>query len=88
MGMLPHEVIRAVTLNAAKALGRSHDRGSLSAGKRADFAVFDISMYQELLYHYGVNHLSQLWIQGQPVLVFETELQPENPFLHSWGMDA
>jgi len=64
MGMHPHEVIQAVTLNAAKALGRSHDRGSLSAGKRADIAIFGVSSYQELLYHYGVNYLSGLWVEG------------------------
>ncbi len=77
MGMLPHEVIRAVTLNAAKAVGKAHDRGSLTPGKRADMAVFAVSSYNELLYHFGINHLAQLWIEGDPVLIFETELQGE-----------
>jgi imidazolonepropionase len=67
MGMMPHETIQAVTINAAKAVGRQLDRGSLTVGKRADIACFGISSWHELLYHFGVNHLSRLWIAGQPV---------------------
>ncbi len=82
MGMLPHEAIRAVTLNAAKALGREQDRGSLTVGKRADIAFFRVESYHELLYHFGVNHLSQLWIEGEPVLICETEMQMDNALLN------
>lgn len=82
MGMLPHEAIQAVTLNAAKAVGKAHDRGSLSVGKRADIAVFQVSTSHELLYHFGINHLAQLWIEGQPVFVLETEIQNENALLN------
>ncbi len=82
MGMLPHEAIRAVTLNAAKALGKSHDRGSLTVGKRADIALFSLSTYHELLYHLGMNFLSQLWIEGEPVLISETEMQLEQTSLN------
>lgn len=67
MGMLPHEAIQAATLNAAKALGRSHDRGSLTPGKRADIGIYAIDNIHTLLYHFGINHLTQLWIQGQQV---------------------
>jgi len=67
MGMLPHESIKAVTLNAAKALGKEHDRGSLTVGKRADLAIFNVSSHHELLYHFGVNHLQSLWIQGKAI---------------------
>lgn len=77
MGMLPHEAIRAVTLNAAKALGLQHDRGSLTPGKRADIAFFRMESVDELLYHYGVNHLAQLWIQGELVLITEMEVESE-----------
>ncbi len=64
MGMLPHEVIQAVTLHAAKALGRDHDRGSLTVGKRADMALFQLCSVHDLLYCFGVNPLAQLWILG------------------------
>lgn len=82
MGMLPHEAIIAVTFNAAKALGKAHDRGSLTVGKRADIALFSMSTCHELLYHYGVNHLAQLWIEGDPVMICETELQTEEALLN------
>ena len=82
MGMLPHETIRAVTLNAAKALGKEHDRGSLTVGKRADLALFKLNNWHELLYQFGMNPLSQLWIAGEPVLMMETELHSEDHLLN------
>jgi imidazolonepropionase-like amidohydrolase len=38
-GLTPLEVIRAATSTAARSIGAEKDRGSLSAGKRADFLV-------------------------------------------------
>lgn len=68
MRMTPAEVICAVTLNAAQALNLAHDRGSLSVGKRADCVLMTVSSYQELLYHYGVNFVSQVFVAGQRVI--------------------
>ncbi len=67
MNMTPAEVIQGVTLNGAKALDLHHDRGSLEVGKRADLACFNASSYNELLYHFGVNHLTSVYIQGRPI---------------------
>ncbi len=67
MKMMPAEAIQGVTLNAAKALGLDSDRGSLDVGKRADITVFDVTSYQELLYHYGVNFLTDVFIEGKLV---------------------
>ncbi len=53
--MLPSESFAGVTINAAKALGLDHDRGSLEVGKRADFALWDIHEMSELGYWVGVN---------------------------------
>jgi imidazolonepropionase len=39
--LTPVEVLRAVTVNAARALGLDMDRGVLAAGMRADFCVWD-----------------------------------------------
>ena len=36
-----HEIVSMATLNPAKAVGADRDRGSIEAGKRADFAVCD-----------------------------------------------
>jgi imidazolonepropionase len=53
-GMTPQEALAAVTKNAARALGLA-DRGQLSAGLRADFAVWDLEHPSELAYWIGGN---------------------------------
>lgn len=65
MNMPPVDVIKAVTLNAAKALDLQHDRGSLVVGKRADLVLFDITSYNELLYRIGSNLLTDVYVAGK-----------------------
>ena len=50
--MTPEEALRGITVNGARALGLS-DRGTLSAGMRADFAVWDLEHPNELAYWFG-----------------------------------
>jgi imidazolonepropionase len=57
MKMLPAEVVNALTINAAAALGRSERIGSLEPGKQADFVIFDVPDYRQLFYHFGINHV-------------------------------
>jgi len=64
MGMTPEEVITASTINAAAALNRSHDIGSIEVGKRADLILLDIPNYKYLPYHFGINHVVKTIIQG------------------------
>ncbi len=52
--LTPEEAWRGVTVNAARALGLT-DRGSLAAGQRADFVVWDAAHPRELAYRYGHN---------------------------------
>ena len=52
--MTPEEAVRGVTVNGARALGLT-DRGSLQAGQRADFAVWDLEHPNELAYWFGRN---------------------------------
>jgi imidazolonepropionase len=54
--MTPGEVIRAVTVNAAKSMGREKEIGTLEIGKKADVVVFDVPTYRYLPYHFGVDH--------------------------------
>jgi len=53
--MTVEEIISAVTINAAKALNLENDRGSIELNKKADFAVFDVKEYSEIIYNVGVN---------------------------------
>jgi imidazolonepropionase len=67
MKMLPAEVVTALTLNAAAALGRSQRIGSLEAGKQADLIVLDVPDYRHLFYHFGVNHVWRVVKRGRVV---------------------
>jgi len=54
--MTPEEVLRGATRNAARALGLA-DTGTITAGLRADMAVWDIKHPAELSYRIGFNPL-------------------------------
>lgn len=56
------ELIAGVTREAARALGRLGDTGTLEAGKWADLAVWDVERLAELPYRIGFNPLhSRIW---------------------------
>jgi imidazolonepropionase len=50
--LTPEEAVRGATVNAARALGL-HDRGTLQAGRRADFALWELEHPRELAYWFG-----------------------------------
>jgi imidazolonepropionase len=52
--LTPLEALRGVTVNAARALGRT-DTGWLAPGQRADFALWDIARPADLAYAIGAN---------------------------------
>jgi imidazolonepropionase len=52
--LTPEEAWRGVTVHAARALGLA-DRGTLAAGQRADFVVWDAGHPRELACHFGHN---------------------------------
>lgn len=54
--MTPEEALAGATRNAAQALGLD-DCGTLSAGKRADLAIWDVEHPAELSYRIGFNPL-------------------------------
>jgi imidazolonepropionase len=66
--MTPAEVINAITINAAHALGRANEIGSLEAGKKADIVIFDAPNYDYLAYRYGSNLVSRVVKNGQLVM--------------------
>ncbi|MBA4548455.1 imidazolonepropionase [Thermoactinomyces intermedius] len=68
MKMTPAEVITAVTVNAAHAIGRADRIGSLEPGKQADLVVFDVPNYLHLTYHYGSNDVERVMKKGKWVV--------------------
>ncbi|HVS35757.1 MAG TPA: imidazolonepropionase [Gemmataceae bacterium] len=67
MAMTPAEVVHALTINAAAAVGRSDRVGSLAVGKQADLAVFSVPDYRRLFYHFGINHVWRVYKRGRLV---------------------
>jgi imidazolonepropionase len=51
--MRPSEALVAATLNAARAIGRDAEVGSLEPGKKADLVVWDVPNHRYLPYHFG-----------------------------------
>jgi imidazolonepropionase len=68
MKMLPAEVISAMTLNGAAALGLSHAVGSIEPGKQADLVICNVPGYSYLPYHFGVNHAWKVIKSGRVVV--------------------
>jgi imidazolonepropionase len=56
-GMTVEECIAGTTREAARALGLVDEVGTLEAGKRADFVLWDIGRPAELVYRMGFNPL-------------------------------
>jgi imidazolonepropionase len=54
-GLTCEEALAGVTRHAARALGMQEERGTLAAGKAADFAVWSIGELEELGYWSGFN---------------------------------
>ena len=62
--LTPEETLRGATVHAAQALGLT-DRGTLAAGKRADFAVWALDHPNELAYGFGRNLLVRVVAGGR-----------------------
>lgn len=69
MGMTPAEVITASTINAAHAINRVKEIGSIEVGKKADITIFNVPNYMKLQYSYGVNHTDTVIKNGQVVVM-------------------
>lgn len=68
MGMTLEEVLTATTINAAYALNRAHEIGTLEAGKQADIVLLDVANYKQLQYFYGMNHTHTVIKSGRVVV--------------------
>jgi len=67
MKMTTEEALTASTINAAHAIERSMEIGSLENGKKADIVVFDAPNHKYLSYHYGINLAEKVFKNGKLV---------------------
>lgn len=78
MKLLPEEILTAVTLNAACSVVEENNIGSIERGKKADLVLLDIPNLEYLIYHFGINHVKDVYKNGKLVvsdqkLVYEEE---------------
>lgn len=55
MKLSPEEVVTALTINGAAAVGRADKTGSLDVGKQGDVIILEFPSYKFLPYHVGMN---------------------------------
>lgn len=68
MKMTPAEVLVATTINAAHAINRGKQVGSLEPGKQADLVMWDAPNYVYLQYNFGVNLVDTVIKHGEVVV--------------------
>jgi len=65
--MTPEEILSAVTLNAAAAIGLAEEIGSLEPGKQADLVIWDAPDLDFLCYRFGSNLARTVLKKGEIV---------------------
>ena len=71
MKLSPAEALTASTINAACAIERQDEIGSIEVGKKADILVFSVPNHNFLPYQFGVNLVSKVIKNGNVVVDFE-----------------
>jgi imidazolonepropionase len=64
MGFTPAEALTAATRNAARAVCREAQVGSLEPGKSADFTIWDIPSHNFIPYHLGSSYITSVYCKG------------------------
>lgn len=68
MKMTIEEVITALTINGAAAIGRADSIGTLEVGKKADFSILNYTNYKFLVYHTCVNIVKHVIKEGRIIV--------------------
>ncbi|SEF42740.1 imidazolonepropionase [Caloramator fervidus] len=71
MNMTLEEAINAVTINAAAAIGKEKEIGSIDVGKKADIIILEHPSYKFIPYHIGVSIVEKVIKNGK--LVYDKE---------------
>ncbi len=66
--LTPAQAIAAATINAAAAIGRAGQVGSLEPGKQADVLILSVSDYRHLGYRFGANLVVNVIKKGEVVV--------------------
>lgn len=69
MNMSIEEIISALTINGAAAVGMADKIGSIEVGKRGDFALLHFDNYRMLPYYVGMNCVERTIYNGRTVAV-------------------
>jgi imidazolonepropionase len=68
LGLTVEEAINTVTINAAYAIDRHQQVGSIALGKKMDVLLMDIPDYSYLAYHLGINPVHTVIKSGEVVV--------------------
>ncbi|MGL5973491.1 MAG: imidazolonepropionase [Oscillospiraceae bacterium] len=72
MGMTIEEAITAVTINAAAAINKENEIGSIDIGKKADIIILENESYKFIPYHIGVSCVETVIKNGK--VIFNKEV--------------
>ena len=68
LGLSPEEALAAATINAAQAVGRAAEIGSIEVGKQADLVIWDVPRIAQIPYWPGANLVRTVVKRGRIVL--------------------
>ncbi len=68
MGLTPEEILHATTINAAYHLRVDGTKGSIEVGKDADIVLLQAPNLTYVFYHFGINHVKDVYIAGKKVV--------------------
>ncbi len=68
MQLSPEEILKGMTINAAYAVDRAAEIGSIEAGKKADLVILNAPNWDYVIYHFGINHVDKVIKSGRLVV--------------------
>jgi len=66
--MSPNEILNAATINPSFSVNRQGEIGVIDKGYQADINVYDAKNWPYVLYHYGINHIKDVFKNGRLIV--------------------